>query len=466
MKKLLLICFITLTLLYAKDNVEFKYADENIERKYPTNQNVILSYNNVLKSVRTSVVNISTKKTITSSGAYANPFMNDPMFRDFFRRYGQSQIPKDRIQRSLGSGVIISKNGYIVTNNHVVDGADKIKVSIAGDKKEYEAKLIGKDAKSDIAIIKIEAKGLNAATIYNSDKVKVGDIVFALGNPFGVGETITQGIVSATGRSGVGIVEYENFIQTDASINPGNSGGALINSAGHLIGINSAIISKSGGNVGIGFSIPSNMVTSIATGLINKGKYTRAYLGVSISDVSEDMSSFYDNKFGALIISIEDNTPANKAGLKRGDLIIAVNGKKVQSASKLKNIIGSYAPYRVVNIKFLRDKKVDIVNVKLGSLDKQTPTGTLSYKGMNIIPLDAELQRLLKINYKVNGGVLVKEVEPNSEASILGILKDDIIVQIENSEINTIDDFKLATSTQQKKRFYIFRRGSVFAVVL
>ncbi len=466
MKKLLLICLVTLTLVYAKDSIDFKYADEDTQRKYPTSQNIILSYNNILEDVRTSVVNISTQKTLNGSGTYANPFMNDHRFREFFKRYGESRIPQDRIQRSLGSGVIISKNGYIVTNNHVVDGANIIKVSIAGDKKEYDAKLIGKDAKSDIAIIKIEAKDLNAVTFYNSDKVKVGDIVFALGNPFGVGETITQGIVSATGRSEVGIVEYENFIQTDASINPGNSGGALINSAGHLIGINSAIISKSGGNVGIGFSIPSNMVTSIATQLIKTGKYSRAYLGVTISDVNEDMRSFYDNKFGALITVIENNTPAHDAGLRRGDLIVAINDKKIQSANELKNVVGSYAPYKTVQIKFLRDKKIDTVDVKLGSLDKQTPTGTLNYKGMSVIPLNLELKKLLKINANINGGVLVSKVEPTSEASKLGIIRDDIIVQIENSEINTIADFKSATTTQQKKRIYIFRRGSVFAIVL
>jgi len=451
MKKVLLICLVALTMVYAKDSVEFKYADKNIQRKNPTSQNFILSYNNVLKNVRTSVVNISTKKTISSGRAYGNPFYRD-----------QRRAP----QGASGSGVIITKNGYIVTNNHVVDGADEIKVSIAGDKKEYKAKLIGKDAKSDIAIVKIEANNLNAVTFYNSDNVKVGDVVFALGNPFGVGETITQGIVSATGRSGIGIVEYEDFIQTDASINPGNSGGALINSAGHLIGINSAIISKTGGNVGLGLAIPSNMVTSIATQLIDSGKYTRAYLGVGISDVSDDMSSFYDDKFGALIISIEENSPAAKAGLKRGDLIISINGKKVQTASELKNIVGSYSPSRVVNIKYLRDKKIDIVNVKLGSLDKQAVSGTLDYKGMNIIPLDLELQKLLKLSANIDGGVLVKSVEPNSEAYSAGIMKDDIIVQIENSEIKTIDDFKSSTSTNQKKRIYIFRRGSVFAIVL
>lgn len=460
MKKLLFLCTVALTFVYAKDNVEFKHAPVQTERKHPSTQEYILSYNNVLENVRTSIVNISVKRT-TSSSTYANPFFNDPFFREFFK--GQRDMPRERVQRSLGSGVIVSKDGYIVTNNHVIDEADEIIVNIAGDKKEYEAELIGKDEKSDLAIIKIKAKELNAVTFYNSDNVKVGDVVFALGNPFGVGETITQGIVSATGRSGVGIVEYEDFIQTDASINPGNSGGALINSAGHLIGINSAIISKSGGNVGIGFAIPSNMVTSIATELIDKGKFTRAYLGVNISDVSEDMSHFYNDNYGALVTSVEDDSPAAKSGLKRGDLITSVNGKSIKSASDLKNIIGSYAPSRVVNIKFLRDKKIDIINVKLGSLDNKVLAGKMTYKGMSVVQLNSTHKQKLTSN--VNG-VLVTNVEKDSEAYSYGIRSGDIIIQVENIEISTLDDFKRATASKDKKRVYIYRRGSIFAVVL
>ena len=456
MKKLLLICLVSLTLLNAKESVKFNFADKNLDRVFPTKQEHILSYNNVLKNVRTSVVNISTQKNLHIQSAQMPPMMDNPFFREFFR--GHPMIPQDRIQRSLGSGVIISKDGYIVTNNHVVDGADKIKVTIAGSKKEYEAKLIGKDKKSDIAIIKIEAKNLNAITFYNSDKVKVGDVVFALGNPFGVGETITQGIVSATGRSSVGIVEYENFIQTDASINPGNSGGALINSAGYLIGINSAIISRSGGNVGIGFAIPSNMITSVATALIDNGKYIRAYLGVGISNVSDDMSSFYDNKFGALITSVEEDTPAFKANLKRGDLIIAVNNKEIKSASQLKNIIGSFAPDKSVKIKILRDKKVYIKNVKLGSQDKILASlDSQSYKGLSVETLNT------KTNIK---GVLVSKIDPQSEAAETGIMDGDIIIQIENNEIKNIDDFKKATNNDKKKRIYIYRKGTIFAIVL
>lgn len=461
MKKLFLLSLITLTFVYAKSGVEFKYAPKTIEREHPTNQNRILSYNNILENVRTSIVNISIKKEVSSAGLNANPFFNDPFFREFFRGYGD--IPQERIEKSLGSGVIVSEDGYIVTNNHVVDGANQIIVNIAGGKKEYEAKLIGKDEKSDLAIIKIEAKDLNAVTFFDSDKVKVGDVVFALGNPFGVGETITQGIVSATGRSGVGIVEYEDFIQTDASINPGNSGGALINSAGHLIGINSAIISKSGGNVGIGFAIPSNMVTTVATSLIESGKYTRAYLGVNISDIDDDMSAFYDDNYGALVTGVEDNSPASKAGLKRGDLIITVNGKKIASASELKNAIGSYSPSKVVNIKYLRDKKINSVNVTLGAPEDKIASGEYEYKGIKLAQISQMHKQQLNINIS---GVIVVSVDENSEAYKIGMRKNDIIVQVENSEIANLEDFKKATASKEKKRVFVYRRGSIYAVVL
>lgn len=461
MKKVILLSLLAFTLVYAKEGVEFKYAPQSIEREHPTNQNRILSYNNVLENVRTSIVNISIKKKINSAGLNANPFYNDPFFREFFKGYGQ--VPQERIEQSLGSGVIISQNGYIITNNHVIDGADEIIVTIAGDKKEYEAKLIGKDEKSDLAVVKIEAKNLNAATFFNSDKVKVGDVVFALGNPFGVGETITQGIVSATGRNGVGIVEYEDFIQTDASINPGNSGGALINSAGHLIGINSAIISKSGGNVGIGFAIPANMVTTVATSLIDSGKYTRAYLGVNIADVDSDMSSFYDNNYGALITSVEENSPAAKAGLKRGDLIIEVEGKKISSASELKNTIGSYAPSKTVNLKYLRDKKISSLGIKLGTSENKTVDGVYEYKGMKLSEIStAERQQL---GIKTNG-VLITTVDEKSEAYKAGIRKNDIIIQVENSEITSLEDFKRLNTSKEKKRLFIYRKGSIYAVVL
>lgn len=460
MKNIVLILLFCTSLIYAKSNVEFNHSTSDV-RKYPTNQDYILSYNNILEDVRYSVVNISTQKNVTQQTI--NPFMNDPFFREFFRGY--KNIPQERVQRALGSGVIISEDGYIVTNNHVVDGADKIVVNLVGDKKEYEAELIGKDEKSDLAVIKIDKKDLKAVSFFDSDKVRVGDVVFALGNPFGLHETITQGIVSATGRSGVGIVEYEDFIQTDASINPGNSGGALINSKGDLVGINSAILSKSGGNVGIGFAIPSNMVASIAKQLIISGKFSRAYLGVNISDVSEDMSKFYNNNFGALVTGVEDGTPAQKAGLKRGDLIIAVNNKEIKSSSELKNTIGTFPPKTEVTIKFLRNKKLKTTEVKLGSLEDVAPGDTVSYKGLELKDIDSQTRSKLMLSPEVEG-VIIMKVDPKSNAASIGIQPGDVIIQVENKEIKNTKEFVKATKSKTKKRLFIYRRGGVFAVVL
>jgi serine protease Do len=460
MKSIVFMLLLSATIVFGKSNIEFNYADSDT-RKYPTNQEYILSYNNVLENVRYSVVNISTQKSVSQQ--VINPFMNDPFFREFFRGY--KNIPQERVQRSLGSGVIISEDGYIVTNNHVVDGADKIVVNLVGDKKEYEAELVGKDAKSDLAVIKIDKDALPAVKFFDSDKVKVGDVVFALGNPFGLNETITQGIVSATGRSGVGIVEYEDFIQTDASINPGNSGGALVNSKGDLIGINSAILSKSGGNVGIGFAIPSNMVTSIAKQLIISGKFSRAYLGVNISDVSEDMSKFYNDNFGALVTGVEEGTPAADAGLLRGDLIVAVNEKEISSASELKNTIGTFAPNTEVTIKFLRNKKLKKAYVKLGSLEDVAPGGSVEYKGLELKDIDAQTRGKLMLSSEVKG-VIITKVDPKSGASKIGIQEGDVIIQVENKEITNTKEFVEATKSKNKKRLFIYRRGGVFAVVL
>ncbi len=451
--------------LFDKD-VKFKDHGTTMTRNYPTQKEFLLSYNNVLEDVRTSVVNISTQKSIKMGDGYANPFLYDPFFREFFRGFGGPglNIPQERVQRSLGSGVIVSEDGYIITNNHVIEGADTIKVSILGKSGEYDAKLVGTDTKSDLAVIKVELKGLNAVTFYDSDKVKVGDLVFALGNPFGVGETITQGIISATGRSSVGIVEYEDFIQTDASINPGNSGGALVNSAGYLIGINSAIISRSGGNAGVGFAIPSNMVKTIGKTLIEVGKFTRAYLGVSISDVSDELSSFYGKKSGALITSVEENTPAEKIGLKRGDLVISVNDKAIDSANILRNVIGAMAPGTKVTISFIRNKTLHEKSV---TLERLPSGGELAdgyeYKGMVLKPITREMKRVMGVseNFK---GLHVAQIKSKSMANKAGVLEQDIIIQVEDKEIESIEEFKEAVKEHGKIRLYVYRRGMIFAV--
>jgi serine protease Do len=474
MKKKLLFLSLMFTLAYGglfNKDFEFKKTDPDIKRESPTNEKRILSYNNILEKVKTSVVNISTKKNI-KTGAYANPFFGDPFFEQFFKNFRGPgmNLPQERIQSSLGSGVIVSPDGYIVTNHHVIDGADEIKVAIPGVKKEYDAKIIGTDKQSDIAVIKIDDDNLNAITFYDSDKAKIGDIVFALGNPFGVGETITQGIISATRRSSIGIVEHENFIQTDASINPGNSGGALVNSAGYLVGINSAIISKSGGNVGIGFAIPSNMVINIAKSLINNGKFVRAYLGVSISDVTDELSSFYGNSYGALVTGVGKDTPAQKLGLKRGDLITKINDKEVESASGLKNIISSLRPKTKVTITYLRDKKelqgeVELTNYKENTNSLVLDSNSFTYKGLSVEPLTDVIKKSLRLP-STTTGVVVTNIDPKSDVMKLGIKTGDIIIQVEYNEIKDIEDFKKAVKGISKKRLYIMRQNGIYVVAL
>ncbi len=470
MKKLFLVYFFIISLVHAglfDKEVSFKDHNSKLERQFPISKKYLLSYNDVLKNIQTSVVNISTKKSI-KIGSYASPFFGDPFFDKFFRGFENRgySLPQERVQSSLGSGVIVSHDGYIVTNHHVVEGADEIKVAIPGIKKEFDGKIIGTDSKSDLAVIKIEAKNLNAITFYDSDEVKIGDLVFALGNPFGVGQTITQGMVSATGRSSVGIVEYEDFIQTDAPINPGNSGGALVNSAGYLIGINSAIISKGGGNVGIGFAIPANMVKGIAKALIQDGEFTRAYLGVGISDISEDLSSFYGKKFGALVTSVGKDTPAERIGLKRGDLIVKVNNKEISSSSILKNYIGTMAPNSKVTITFLRDKKIFNNTAKLSShKDENHNASSYKYKGMNLEVLTTQMKKALGISPDTSG-IYVSNVDNTSIAYKAAITKGDIILQVENKECDTIETFKNEVKGFGKKRIYIMRGGNIFVVVL
>ncbi len=467
MKKLMLVFLTVAASCLFGQTIHFQKADSDKERKFPAQKEYILSYNNVLSEVRNSVVNISIQKSLKID-PHANQFFNDPFFRQFFGNKFPKQVPQERMQRALGSGVIVSDDGYIITNNHVIDGADKITVTIPGDKKEYEAKLIGHDAKSDIAVIKIEKRGLKPVKFFDSDKVKIGDMVFAIGNPFGVGETVTHGIVSAVGRNSMGIEEYENFIQTDAPINPGNSGGALLNSSGELIGINTAIVTRSGSSAGIGFAIPSNMVRDIAKQLIEKGEYKRGYLGVSITNISSEMSSFYNGKFGALVASVGSDTPAQKAGLKRGDLIIAVDGKKVDSASALKNLIGRYQPGATVTLRFIRDKQEHTLKVKLGSYENASSSstdGTIGYKGLYVKELTKALKQEMGIAPNVEG-VVVTKVKAGSEAFEAGVLKGDIIIQIEDKEIKSIKDFKEAIKGKNKKRVWIYRQGAIFAVAL
>ncbi|CRF41203.1 Do family serine endopeptidase [Helicobacter ailurogastricus] len=425
--------------------------------------NTIYSYHNSVKEAKKAVVNISTQKKIKSNFMSGGIF-NDPFFQQFFGDLYNS-VPKDRVERALGSGVIISKDGYIVTNNHVIDGADKISVTIPGSSKEYVATLVGKDADSDLAVIKINKDDLPTIQFADSNDLLVGDLVFAIGNPFGVGETVTQGIVSALNKTSIGINNYENFIQTDAAINPGNSGGALIDSRGGLVGINTAILSRTGGNHGVGFAIPSNTVKHIAIQLIKTGTIHRGYLGVGIQDVSSELQSSYNGQEGAIVINIEKDSPAKKAGLMIWDLIMQVNGKKVKNSAELRNLIGSMAPNQRVTIKYMRNKKEYTTSLVLTERKnpnkKETSTahegahGQLS--GLKVETLTPRLRKEARIPENIHG-VLVQEVKENSKAQDLGFRQGDVIMQIENVSITSIEDFNRALSRYKNvpKRFLVF----------
>ncbi|MGX3098681.1 Do family serine endopeptidase [Helicobacter sp. 23-1046] len=476
MKKILLLSTFVFGGIYA---FEFKDAPAVQNRSNPaTSSQTIQSYASALGDATKAVVNISTQKQV-SNAMPNHPMFDDPFFQQFFGDiYGQ--IPRDRIDRSLGSGVIISKDGYIITNHHVIEGADKILVSFSGSNNEYTAKVIGSDSRSDLAVIKLNRTNLPVISFADSDKVMVGDIVFAIGNPFGVGETVTQGIVSGLNKSGIGINDYENFIQTDASINPGNSGGALVDSRGALIGINTAILSRTGGNHGVGFAIPSEMVKKIAKQLIEKGSVTRGYLGVGIQDVGEDLKNTYGRRDGALVISIEPQSPAAKAGMLVWDLIIEVNGKKIKSAQELKNTIGMLPPKQQVSIKYIREKQERTAQVTLSELTEekrasnQTPlpsnNQSLTLSGIDGLSV-GELTQNVRRRYQIPNdtqGVIVVEIKRDSPAQKAGFEVGDIISQIEDSTIRGLNDFSAAVAKHKNKnkRILVYSRSGTKTIVI
>lgn len=475
--KILTIIFALFSIVNLIFAFNFEEMPSAAKRQNPSGNNAIIhSYNDAISEVKKSVVNISTQKKV-SQNVLNHPMFSDPFFQQFFGDIYRN-MPKDRVERSLGSGVIISKDGYIVTNNHVIDGADKILVSLPNSpKKEYEAKIIGKDPRSDLAVIKIAQNNLPYAKIGNSNELMVGDVVFAIGNPFGVGESVTQGIISALDKTNMGINDYENFIQTDASINPGNSGGALIDSRGALIGINTAILSRTGGNHGIGFAIPSDMVKKITKTLIEKGSIERGFLGVGIQDITDNLSNLYDGKSGAVLVSVDKSSAAAKAGLKVWDLIIAVNNKPINSASELKNTIGSFSPNEVVEVRYIRDKKEYKTKVKLDKSSEkseiaQAQSGDKGAKnaknsGLVVENIDRQMRQRYQIPSDFNG-VIVSEVAESSAAARAGFESGDIITQIEDVKINNVNDFNSAMKKYngKTKRILVLQSGGLNTIIL
>ena len=473
-KKLLIISTLIATQLFAK-TIDFEMMDKNPIRVAPNSSNEIMSFNDSVKNSVNSIVNISAKKHVDTNlnSVPLQQMFNDPLFQKFFGdQFGENPFKQNRVQRSLGSGVIISKDGYIVTNNHVIENADEITVTIGDDTTEYNGKLIGRDADSDMAVIKIETeKKLIPIKIGDSNTLKVGDLIFAIGNPFGIGSTVTQGIISALNKNKVGINRYENYIQTDASINPGNSGGALVDSRGALIGINTAIISKSGGNNGIGFAIPIAMVQDVVTKLVADGKVTRGYLGVVIGDVDNELSKVYKRKEGALILDISADTPAAKYGLKRGDLIYAINGKTVKDRTTLQNTIASFKPEEKIVLQVEGDRKDIDINIVLGDrtsslAEVQTDSSIPVLGGLKLSTIDAENQKKFRLPSEITG-ILISDVEPKSQAEKSGFQSGDVIIQIEDVEIKTFANIDVALKkyNDKYKRVYVNRYGQTILFV-
>lgn len=439
-----------------------------------SDKSAVYSYHDAIIKATKAVVNISTQKKVANN--IMNPMFNDPFFQQFFGDM-YSQIPKDRVERSLGSGVIISSDGYIITNNHVIDGADKIIVTIPNDTREYTASLVGTDKDGDIAVIRISKNNLPSLPFGDSNDVAVGDVVFAIGNPFGVGETVTQGIVSATNKN-IQINAYENFIQTDASINPGNSGGALIDSRGALIGMNTAILSRTGGNHGVGFAIPANMVKEVANSLVKEGRIQRGYIGVGTQDISENLRSNYGNAQGAVVISIDPKSPARKAGLLVWDLITAVNGKPVKDSASLRNLIGTLKPNEKATLSIIRDGKPQTITLTLALRKEAGSEGApvnipessdekSAMKGMRIEPLSPQIRQRYRIPEDIKG-VIVTNVAPNSPAQDAGFAQGDIISQIEEIAIRDTEDFRRALNKYRgkNKRFLVYSSEGVRTIVV
>jgi serine protease Do len=331
----------------------------------PRDNHPSTSFAPVIKKVSSSVVNIYTSKTTRL----------DPALREYLREmYGFDRVPAERRQQSLGSGVIVSEDGYILTNNHVVEGANEVKVALADEKTVYDAKIVGTDPQTDVAVVKVIAENLPAITFADSGQVEVGDVTLAIGDPFGVGQTVTMGIVSAKDRGGIGIAAYEDFIQTDASINPGNSGGALVDAEGRLVGINTAILSRTGGNQGIGFAVPVNLARYVMERIVVDGKVTRGYLGVKIQTVTSEVAkkSKLSQPSGAFIAEVTPGSPGERSGLKAGDVVTEFDGKSVTDSRHFQLMVAEKPPGSQVGLKIIRDGKEQTLSVQLGEMPPQT----------------------------------------------------------------------------------------------
>lgn len=409
----------------------------------------------MLEKSMPAVVNISTTKNVTTR---ENPLLQDPFFRHFFQL---PQQQKRQQRNSLGSGVIIdSQQGYVLTNNHVIDKADKIMVMLS-DGRQLNATLLGTDPEADVAVIQIPAENLIELPIADSNHLKVGDFVVAIGNPFGLGQTVTSGIVSALGRTGLGIEGYEDFIQTDASINPGNSGGALVNLRGEFIGMNTAILAPNGGNVGIGFAIPSNMVMTLKESLVTHGEVKRGLLGVSTQDLTPELIKAFDlkNTHGAIVSKVEGNSAAEKAGIEPGDIILSLNGKKVKGSHQIRNIVGLLQIGDKVKIDLQRGREKKTISAIIGKPQRPHLKGSSLHRTLKGTILAATEKKQIE-------GIVFAKIEKKSYAWHSGLRVGDIIVSANRYRVRNLDELKQVISPRNALLINIQRGSEAFFLIL
>jgi serine protease Do len=436
------------------------------------------SYAGVVKRVAPSIVKVTVlikpRDVSFEQGQDGSPF-NDPNFRQFFGNH-MKQVP-EQPEGGLGSGVIISRDGYIVTNNHVVEGAKTVTVTLS-DGREFTAKVVGRDPQTDVAVIKVVAKDLPAITFARSKDVEVGDRVLAIGNPFGIGETVTSGIVSATGRRpGLGL-KFEDFIQTDAAINPGNSGGALVDVEGRLVGINTAILSKSGGFQGVGLAVPSDLVGNVAQTLVSHGKVVRGYIGIGIQDLTPNLADSFglSTNGGALISDVQPDSPGFKAGLKSGDVITAINGQPIDSASRLTLVVGETTPGTNLSLDINRNGKADKISVttivkpngdRTESDDNAPGADVGVLNGVAVGDIDANARQQLDFPERLNGAVIT-QVDPSSAAARAGIREGDVILELDRHAVTsakTAVDLS-ASATSKKTLLKLWSHGNTIYVIV
>ncbi len=456
----------------AADLPDIKVDNQPLDRNGP----VLTSFAPIIKDVRKSVVSIETERKVNLRTTQIMPGFRDPIFGPFFGMpYGNEENDAPRrkpVQMGLGSGVIVSQDGYILTNNHVIDEADTIRVELSHTGKKYQAEVVGTDPATDVAVLKIDEDDLPSMTFADSDSIEIGDIVMAIGNPLGVGQTVTLGIVGATGRSELQDLQinYQSFIQTDAAINRGNSGGALVDAYGRLIGINTAIASPSGGSDGLGFAIPSNLALNVMNNLVKYGKMVRGYLGVLIQDVDPEMSDYFqlDSTRGALIAEVFEDSPADKAGLEDGDIVIAVNGMDVANKDAFRTRIAQTSPGEKVGLKVIRDGKEVVLFPVLDELDEtqmagsgfqSTPgarkkegiTSGTALEGLKLSELEADIRRQFNIPRNVSG-VLVTGVDPSIASPRMAIEAGDIIASVHQIPVNSLEDVRKALDLKGEKQ--------------